>query len=186
MGAFGTIMHTNNRPEGHPPLGSLRVDTDSLSVDGGSVTLSWTSHDADSVWIDQGIGTVPLNGSQQVLVYHTTTFTISFRNEWGITQDSCSVFVKLLQSPVAFLLAQNYPNPFNPGTLIPFELAKDGHVLLVVYDLLGREVATLVSESKIAGRYEVTFAPRNLASGVYLYRLQAGSFHDVKKLLLMR
>ena len=71
-------------------------------------------------------------------------------------------------------------------THIRFELPKDDHVRLVVCDLLGREVATLVSEFKLAGRYDITFAPMNLASGVYLYRLQAGSLNDVKKLLLLR
>jgi hypothetical protein len=85
-----------------------------------------------------------------------------------------------------FVLGQNYPNPFNPSTQIHFELPQDGSVRLVVYDLLGREVATLMNEFKKAGRYDVTFAARNLASGVYFYRLQAGAFNDVKKLLLLR
>lgn len=88
--------------------------------------------------------------------------------------------------PTEYLLAQNYPNPFNPETRIHYELPQDGSVRLVVYDLLGREVATLVNEFKKVGRYDVTFAARNLASGVYFYRLQAGTFNDVKKLLLLR
>lgn len=88
--------------------------------------------------------------------------------------------------PTQYALAQNYPNPFNPETHIHFELPQDGPVRLVVYDLLGREVATLVNEFKKAGRYDAVFAAGNLASGVYFYRLQANTFDDVKKLLLVR
>jgi len=88
--------------------------------------------------------------------------------------------------PNEYLLAQNYPNPFNPTTQIHFELPEDGSVRLFVYDLLGREVATLLNEFKKAGRYDVTFVATNLATGVYFYRFQAGAFHDVKKLLLLR
>jgi hypothetical protein len=88
--------------------------------------------------------------------------------------------------PTQYSLAQNYPNPFNPETRIHFELPQDSPARLVVYDLLGREVATVVNEFKKAGRYDVTFSARNLASGVYFYRLQAGTFNDAKKLLLLR
>jgi hypothetical protein len=90
------------------------------------------------------------------------------------------------EKPLSYALEQNYPNPFNPETRIHFKLPEDNPVVLVVYDLLGREVATLMNEFKKAGRYDVTFAARNLASGVYFYRLQAGAFNDVKKLLLLR
>ncbi len=73
---------------------------------------------------------------------------------------------------LSFQLLQNYPNPFNPGTTIPFELSMAGHVTLTVYDLLGRLVATLVDEKLIAGHYEIPFDGRQLASGVYFYRLE--------------
>jgi hypothetical protein len=85
--------------------------------------------------------------------------------------------------PLRFVLKQNYPNPFNPQTSIHFELPEDRHVRLVVYDLLGRQVVTLVNEFKKAGKYDVVFNAKNLASGVYFYLLQAGTFHDVKKML---
>ena len=88
--------------------------------------------------------------------------------------------------PGAFLLAQNYPNPFNPSTTIKYELPKASHVSLTVYDVLGRQVSVLVNEKRDAGSYEVKFNGSNLASGVYFYRLQAGSYVDTKKLLLLR
>jgi hypothetical protein len=88
--------------------------------------------------------------------------------------------------PVAYELAQNYPNPFNPSTTITYELPRSSMVKLTVYDLLGREVSVLVSERRDAGVHEVKFDGSNLASGVYLYRLTAGSFVETRKLVLVR
>jgi hypothetical protein len=88
--------------------------------------------------------------------------------------------------PHAFKLAQNYPNPFNPSTTIKYELPTSSVVRLSVYDMLGREVSVLVIERKDAGVYEVKFDASGLASGVYLYRMQAGSFVETRKLLLLR
>lgn len=83
-------------------------------------------------------------------------------------------------------LHQNYPNPFNPGTNIAFEIHAAGWTSLKVYDLLGREVATLVNEEKAPGEYTARWDARDLAGGVYVYRLRTGSFTETKKLLLLR
>lgn len=88
--------------------------------------------------------------------------------------------------PAGFVLHQNYPNPFNPSTVIRYSLPVNGLVTLKVYDILGKEVATLVNETKEAGSYEVRFDASCLASGIYLYKLQAGHFSVVKKLVLMK
>ena len=85
-----------------------------------------------------------------------------------------------------FELQQNYPNPFNPTTNIGFRIAGFEFVNLKVYDVLGNEVATLVNEEKSAGVYEVEFNASNLPSGVYFYRLQAGSFNQIKKMILIK
>lgn len=85
-----------------------------------------------------------------------------------------------------FSLSQNYPNPFNPKTIIRFTLPVASDVSMRVFDLLGREVAVLVSERKNAGTYEVEFDAKDLASGVYLYRLLVGRFTETRKLLLLR
>jgi len=85
-----------------------------------------------------------------------------------------------------FSLAQNYPNPFNPSTNISYTVPSHQFVSLQVYDVLGRKVATLVNETKDAGTYSVRFDASSLPSGVYLYRLQAGSYSETKKLLLMK
>lgn len=79
-----------------------------------------------------------------------------------------------------------YPNPFNPTTTISFSLPETGYTSLKVYDLLGNEVADLVNEVKDAGSYELQFDGSNLASGMYIYQLQAGSFTQTKKMILLR
>lgn len=88
--------------------------------------------------------------------------------------------------PETFALYQNYPNPFNPTTAIGYQLSATSQVTLKVYDILGREVATLVDEKQNAGSYSVKFDGSRLASGVYFYRLSAGGFADVKKLVLLK
>jgi uncharacterized delta-60 repeat protein len=85
-----------------------------------------------------------------------------------------------------FVLEQNYPNPFNPSTTISFAIPSSVFTSLKVYDVLGNEVATLVSEEKLAGSYEVEFNASHLASGIYFYRMQSGSFSQVKKMILSK
>jgi len=93
------------------------------------------------------------------------------------------------QVPYIYSLSQNYPNPFNPVTLIRFSLAKDGFVKIKVYDIIGKEVATLINGFKTAGDYQVEFDIKdigNLSSGVYLYKIEAGEFSDIKKMTLIK
>ncbi|MCX6157648.1 MAG: T9SS type A sorting domain-containing protein [Ignavibacteriae bacterium] len=90
------------------------------------------------------------------------------------------------ETPVSFSLSQNYPNPFNPVTKIAYALPKSGLVTLRVYDILGKEVATLVNEMKNAGSYSVDFSPSNFTSGVYFYKLETNGFSDIKKMMLIK
>jgi hypothetical protein len=92
----------------------------------------------------------------------------------------------LKSSPHTYALQQNYPNPFNPATKIEYSIPKTCRVTLNIYDLLGRKIITLVNEEKSAGTYQIKFDDSNLASGMYLYRLQAGSFNETKRLMLLK
>ena len=88
--------------------------------------------------------------------------------------------------PKEFKLEQNFPNPFNPTTTIQYQVPADSKVTLKVYDILGSEVATLVNEEQEAGYKEVQFNGNNIASGMYVYRLQAGDFVSTKKMILVK
>lgn len=98
----------------------------------------------------------------------------------GISEDENGVI------PTTYALQQNYPNPFNPSTTIKFSIPKAGNVKLTVYDILGKEVSTLVNNFLNAGEYNFQFNASNLASGIYLYRLESTNFVKTNKMLLMK
>lgn len=89
-------------------------------------------------------------------------------------------------SPASFSLEQNYPNPFNPSTVIKYNIPNSAHVSIKVFDILGNEVAQVVNEKKNPGSYEVEFNGANLSSGVYFYKITAGSFTDVKRMMMIK
>jgi len=88
--------------------------------------------------------------------------------------------------PILFRLQQNYPNPFNPSTLISFQLSAESPVRIDVYNTLGQHVRTLLNEWRSPGRHDVTFQANDLASGIYLYRIQAGGAQETKKMVLLK
>lgn len=101
------------------------------------------------------------------------------------TQQAASVAVNNAL-PTEYQLLQNYPNPFNPNTMISFTLKDGGTTSLKVYDVLGREVGTVVNEYLAAGAYSFQFNAENLTDGVYFYQLTSGKFSAVKKMLLVK
>ena len=107
------------------------------------------------------------------VLYGDTTFVVDVEEE---------------QNPIAteYKLEQNYPNPFNPSTLISYQLPKTGNVTLKIYDVLGREVATLVDEYQNAGSFDVEFNAFHLPSGVYFYQLKAGEYVETKKMMFLK
>lgn len=88
--------------------------------------------------------------------------------------------------PKNFELTQNYPNPFNPSTTIEYSIPKDAAVSVKIYDILGKEVATLVNDQKSAGTYILNWNASNFSSGIYFYRLTAGEFTETKKMFLVK
>lgn len=110
---------------------------------------------------------------------------ICFMQRWAIDK-IVGVEEKSPSPPYSFLLFQNYPNPFNPSTTISFTIPNSEFVSLKVYDVLGKEVATLVNEEKLAGTYDVQFDATGFSSGVYFYRLVSGENTMTKKMVLLR
>jgi hypothetical protein len=137
-----------------------------------SLDFSVSTYIGYSVAFERTLKGCVING----IVYGDTTLT-------GIDDE---------ENPIAseFTLEQNYPNPFNPTTNIGFRIADFGFVTLKVYDVLGNEIATLVSEEKPAGKYEVEFSPETIikqpASGIYFYQLKSGNFVETKKMILLK
>ncbi|MEO8446217.1 MAG: S8/S53 family peptidase, partial [bacterium] len=103
--------------------------------------------------------------------------------EMSLTTD---VSNNLTGLPETFSLSQNYPNPFNPVTIINYQLPVNSSVKIRIYDVLGKEVMTLVDQKLNAGKYSVEFNGNNLASGAYFYRLEAGEFTDIKRMILLK
>lgn len=122
-------------------------------------------------------------------VYYCVTAFDTTGNQSG---PSNQVFVSITDVgntetlPGQFQLYQNYPNPFNPTSHIRYDVANEGRVMIRLYDMLGREVLTLVDENKTAGRYDVQVNAQNLSSGVYMCRMQAGTYSSLKKMILMK
>ncbi|MBI1931311.1 MAG: T9SS type A sorting domain-containing protein [Ignavibacteriales bacterium] len=111
----------------------------------------------------------------------TVEDTLTLTNKLtGVGNDQGSII------PTEFKLEQNYPNPFNPTTTIRYQIPVNKHVTIKVYDVLGKEVATLIDEYKPAGIYKLEFNASNFSSGVYFYKLIAGKYIDVKKMILLR
>jgi hypothetical protein len=97
-----------------------------------------------------------------------------------------STIVVNSETPSEYKLYDNYPNPFNPATKIKFELKDTKLVTLKVYDITGKLIETLVNQKLQAGEYNVDFDGRNLSSGLYIYRIEAGDFKDTKKMMLIK
>jgi len=115
-------------------------------------------------------------------------YPLHIGNEWEMMEGTYVTDINEINisNLNTFLLAQNYPNPFNPVTTIKYQIPKISFVTLKIYDVLGNEITTLVNQEKPSGRYEVEFDALALPSGIYFYKLQAGSFVQTKKMVLMK
>ncbi len=131
----------------------------------------------------QIVGTV----GQSVIGISSTVGYIHLSGFWNVPVSVVtSVEAASEQIPKSFELKQNYPNPFNPETTIPFALPKKVKVSLKIFDLLGREVVTLLEEEMGPGEYKIQFEAKDLPSGTYFYRMKAGDFTASRKLTLVR
>jgi choice-of-anchor B domain-containing protein len=153
---------------------------------GAGLDTTWRANDSLSLF----------SGMSRLQNGQTYTWRVTVRDEWNTTAsvDSFRLHYRTgatsvgggSVSPIAFGLEQNYPNPFNPTTKIDFRLSAPGFTTLKVFDVLGREVATLVDENLSAGFHFRFFNASQIASGVYIYRLQSGQFAETRRMLLTR
>ncbi len=207
---------TTNTDISTPNTHTISINNDPLPVELASftavtnrnnVTLNWaTSKETNNQGFDverslvganswAKVGTVTGNG--------TTTETKSYSFTERVTTGNYSYRLKQIDFngnfeyhnlssevnvgvPSEFAMSQNYPNPFNPSTKIDYDIATDGNVSVVLFDMSGREVAKLVNEFKTAGYYTVNFNASNLSSGMYFYRISAGNFAQTKKMVLVK
>lgn len=139
------------------------------------------------------IQSLPVNVTNDNLFFDPTPFSFSANDvistqPVNITND-CQTILNVSETPdvpTKFTLSQNYPNPFNPSTRIKFQIPSRALVSLKIYDVLGNEVGVLVNREMETGSYEVEFDASEIPSGIYFYRLQAESFVDTKKMILLR
>ena len=103
-----------------------------------------------------------------------------------LEMEPTSIIIKKPTKISTVSLSYNYPNPFNPSTKIKYDLPKQENVKIEIFNLLGQKIETLVNKQMPSGSYEVEFTAKHLPSGVYLYRIEAGEFHEIKKMLLIK
>ena len=162
-GSFGVVLPNIL------PNGVRRIERRSLAT--GAIVVFAT--DADGVW-PSGVNTINPSGGTTELVLSGTDV------QWTTGVQNTNMI------PENFALSQNYPNPFNPSTTIKYQLPQMSYVTLRVYDILGREVTTLVNETKQTGYYSVEFNAASLSSGIYFYKITAGSLTISKQMILVK
>jgi ligand-binding sensor domain-containing protein len=192
-----TVFNKSNSGLPHNKVKSITVDSKGrkwIGTWGGLAmfdNLNWTVfNDTNSPLDNKTIETVLIDSYDNVWI-GSNSITLYCYNENGIV----SVDNKIKPFLNKYLLSQNYPNPFNPTTMIDYTIpnvetlhatSQMQNVTLKVFDILGREVATLVNEQKKSGNYQVQFDASNLSSGLYLYKIQAGSFSQVRKMIFLK
>ncbi len=162
---------------------ATELNNKGFEIERSSDKLNWRT-----IGFKEGNGTIaePQNYSyvDEYLVeglYHYRLKQIDFDGSFKYSE-----IIEVEIAPSEFSLSQNYPNPFNPGTVISYQLPVNSFVTLIVYDVLGNEVAVPVNEQKSAGTFKVEFNASDLGSGVYFYQLKAGGFVETKKMILIK
>ncbi len=164
-----------------------------IKIDGGTVIDSVDLNDTgNGIW--QGVWMVPAGGhnySVGVKLHNISAGYLHNSFDWNVFGEFSSIVGGLIDDkqgniPSQITLKQNYPNPFNPWTVINYSLTKKSEVQLIIYDINGREIKTLVNQVQNYGEHSIGFNASSLASGVYIYKLKAGSFEQSRKMLLLR
>ncbi|KAB2843210.1 MAG: Omp28-related outer membrane protein [Melioribacteraceae bacterium] len=172
IGRNGVNPHKHVMRKMVTPSAGENIELSSNQTISKTVTLN-------SAWNTNNLGIlVFVQNSSTKEVYQSEFVTYNELGTTGVEENN--------SIPLSYNLFQNYPNPFNPSTAIEYEIPKEEHVVLKVYNLLGREIAELVNSNKSAGKYKINFNAKNLASGVYYYSIQAGEFIQSRKFILLK
>jgi len=174
--------------------GKVSVTVTDLQV---QITVSGTTNDVAGELVDATGTVVDFNNRTSSNPFTLTApgpgnYTINAGHAGPLRWDSASVSISVTDigdnstNLVSYRLYDNYPNPFNPSTSIKYSLPEANFTTLKIFDALGNEVAVLVDELKSAGTYQVEFNATTLSSGIYYYTIQAGSFNETKKMILMK
>lgn len=162
---------------------------DSINIFAGTNVGVYLSQNNGTNWRDVSSGIVYTSNVKSLA--YDNIYLYAGTNGNGVwlrplTEIATGIKKDLGNIPEGFTLSQNYPNPFNPATTISYQIPKSNYVTLKVYDILGNVIKTLVNGYQTEGKYSVNFNASNLASGVYFYRMQAGGFVNMKKLILLK
>ncbi len=213
--ADGAEIVVGGGPTGAPldPSTVLTITwTESIDPEGEPVTYYWqaftqdfselllsrnagaeTSHDVTFGKIADALDVVGVELGESITIVHRVAaddgqdFTFGLESELTLVRGTIvSTDEPAEDLPRTYELHQNYPNPFNPATTIAYDLPAKAHVRLIVFDIFGREIATLIDRIQSPGRYDVSFEAEDLASGLYLYRIEAGDFQTVRRMMLVK
>jgi len=188
---FAQVYASTDSITWDPLIGHLMSKGSGLGVQSSD---EYGYHNLQSKWIKESINISDYSGSSKFYIRFTIKSDEYLEFDgWYIDDIAVKSYSEkvtevhqITDVPDDYQLQQNYPNPFNPETLIKFQLPKDGFVNLKVYDVLGREVQSLVNEMKKSGRHEVSFDASQYSSGIYFYRLHVNDFVSTRKMLLLK
>ncbi len=166
-------------------IGTVLNDSAASSLPAGTAPFTGTWRPSSPLI---ALNDIPVNGTWVLNVTDDAAGDTGLLKAWCIqvTYQTITGGLQTVEIPNYFSLSQNYPNPFNPSTSIKFSVPKPTNVTLKIYDVLGKEIATLVNEVKQPGFHTVGFNASNYASGIYFYRIDAGEFTSVKRMVLIK
>ena len=196
-GSYGTgVVMSSNNGQNWTSIGMNDKNINSMTAYGSYLFVStydsgiFMTNNNGANWYNRNQGIPPSYLNQFGEIFISDNYIFAGANTYGAWRRQLTdiISVKNISTviPDKYLLEQNYPNPFNPRTNIKFQVKSAGVVKIVVLDILGKEVATLVNEKLQPGTYETTFDASAYPSGAYLYKIESGAFKDVKRMILIK
>jgi hypothetical protein len=192
--AITGVIKTTNNGTSWTSSGLTNHDVKALHVSGTNIFAGpdyggiYLSTNYGVTWLEKNQGfttlpTVSALSSTNDYIFACTEGQLLWRRSHTEIIEVKNISIEI---PSCYKLSQNYPNPFNPATNIRYQITNKSFVMLKIFDIMGREVETLVNKKQNAGTYEATWDASNYPSGLYFYKLEAGDFSQVKKMILLK